>query len=73
MLVVMIGIRKCLDCIFSTRELKILDDILPNSDGKSYLQDEEVGCCGKTSKLILGPKLLRNKEYTKCNQDVHDS
>lgn len=29
MLVVMIGIRKSLDCIFTTRELKILDDIMP--------------------------------------------
>lgn len=29
MLVVMIGIRKSLDCIFTRRELKILDDVMP--------------------------------------------
>lgn len=69
----MIGIRKCLDCIYSKRELKILDDILPDMNGKNHSHDEEVGCCSKISKLILGPKLLRNKEYTKCYQDPHDS
>lgn len=29
MLVVMIGVRKLLDYVFSRRELKILDDIMP--------------------------------------------
>lgn len=69
----MIGIRKSLDCIFSQRELKILDDLMPDMNGKTNSVDEEVGCCAKISKLILGPKLLRNKEYRKCNQNPGES
>lgn len=48
MLVVMIGIRKSLDLIFTRRELKILDDIMPemtkrqNADDLHQL-DAEVG------------------------------
>ncbi|XP_065358260.1 sodium-driven chloride bicarbonate exchanger isoform X1 [Calliphora vicina] len=48
MLVVMIGIRKSLDLIFTRRELKILDDIMPemtkrqNADDLHHL-DAEVG------------------------------
>uniref|UniRef100_A0A8D8W5I7 Anion exchange protein n=1 Tax=Cacopsylla melanoneura TaxID=428564 RepID=A0A8D8W5I7_9HEMI len=31
MLVVMIGVRKLLDCLFTQRELKILDDVMPET------------------------------------------
>ncbi|XP_048487153.1 sodium bicarbonate cotransporter 3 isoform X3 [Plutella xylostella] len=46
MLVVMIGIRKSLDCLFTRRELKILDDIMPemtkrNQDDLHDLDTEE--------------------------------
>ncbi|KAI5737514.1 hypothetical protein M8J76_014319 [Diaphorina citri] len=39
MLVVMIGIRKLLDCLFTQRELKILDDVMPETIKRS---DEEI-------------------------------
>lgn len=39
MLVVMIGIRKSLDCIFTRRELKILDDIMPEMTKRSVVED----------------------------------
>lgn len=35
MLVVMIGVRKSLDCIFTRRELKILDDLMPEMNKRS--------------------------------------
>lgn len=47
MLVVMIGIRKLLDFIFARRELKILDDIMPETskrdDDMRQLENGEVG------------------------------
>lgn len=45
MLVVMIGVRKSLDCIFTRRELKILDDIMPEMSKRSDedLHQLEVG------------------------------
>lgn len=39
MLVVMIGIRKSLDCVFTHRELKILDDIMPEMTRRAAVQD----------------------------------
>lgn len=39
MLVVMIGIRKSLDCIFTHRELKILDDIMPEMSKRDVVED----------------------------------
>lgn len=39
MLVVMIGIRKALDCIFTQRELKILDDIMPEISRRAPVED----------------------------------
>lgn len=41
MLVVMIGIRKCLDWFFTQRELKILDDTLPEFSRKKRMEKEE--------------------------------
>ncbi|XP_042866238.1 sodium-driven chloride bicarbonate exchanger-like isoform X4 [Penaeus japonicus] len=41
MLVVMVGIRKCLDWIFTQRELKILDDTLPEFSRKKRMEKEE--------------------------------
>lgn len=69
MLVVMIGIRKALDCFFLKRELKILDDIMPEMTRKNHLEDEEVGFCAKICRFILGPKLDKDKQYTKCTQN----
>lgn len=37
----MIGVRKCLDWIFTQRELKILDDTLPEFSRKKRMQDDE--------------------------------
>ena len=39
-LVVMIGVRKLLDKVFLTSELKILDDILPHFTRHERLDDE---------------------------------
>lgn len=39
MLVVMIGIRKSLDCIFTHRELKILDDVMPEMSKRAAVED----------------------------------
>lgn len=39
MLVVMIGIRKSLDCLFTHRELKILDDIMPEMSKRAEVDD----------------------------------
>ncbi|XP_031624246.1 electrogenic sodium bicarbonate cotransporter 1 isoform X4 [Contarinia nasturtii] len=39
MLVVMIGIRKSLDCLFTHRELKILDDIMPEMTRRAAVED----------------------------------
>ncbi|XP_057657143.1 sodium-driven chloride bicarbonate exchanger isoform X3 [Diorhabda carinulata] len=41
MLVVMIGIRKSLDWIFTRRELRILDDVMPENNKIYQLDDEE--------------------------------
>lgn len=68
----MLGIRKALDCIFTKRELKILDDIMPEMSRKGHVEDEEVGCCAKISNIILGPKLVTDKQYTKCSQNPKD-
>lgn len=68
----MIGIRKSLDCVFTKRELKILDDVMPEMNRKGHSEDEEVGCCAKISKMLLGPKLSRDKQYIKCTQIPKD-
>ncbi|KAJ8962422.1 hypothetical protein NQ314_005749 [Rhamnusium bicolor] len=73
MLVVMIGIRKSLDCIFTRRELKILDDVMPEMSKRHELDNAEVGCGAKFARFILGPKLIQEKEYIKCVQVVKDA
>ena len=40
-LVVMIGVRKMLDYVFTKEELKILDDILPEFSRREKLEIEE--------------------------------
>ncbi|RXG69594.1 hypothetical protein Avbf_02960 [Armadillidium vulgare] len=40
MLVIMVGIRKLLDCVFTQRELKILDDALPEFSRKEKIEEE---------------------------------
>lgn len=39
MLVVMIGIRKSLDCVFTRREITILDDIMPEMTRRAAADD----------------------------------
>jgi solute carrier family 4 (sodium bicarbonate transporter), member 10 len=63
MLVVMIGVRKSLDCIFTRRELKILDDIMPEmakrSDDECHLEDgngHEVGLYKKFIACCIGQR-----------------
>ncbi|XP_023955181.2 sodium bicarbonate cotransporter 3 isoform X4 [Bicyclus anynana] len=56
MLVVMIGIRKSLDIFFTRREMKILDDVMPemtkrNQDELRELSDVEVGRYSKLSRF----------------------
>ncbi|KAB7498206.1 hypothetical protein Anas_06813 [Armadillidium nasatum] len=36
----MVGIRKLLDCVFTQRELKILDDALPEFSRKKIIEEE---------------------------------
>ncbi|XP_014248076.1 sodium bicarbonate cotransporter 3 isoform X2 [Cimex lectularius] len=43
MLVVMIGIRKSLDLIFTQRELKILDDVMPETTKRNEEDEESLG------------------------------
>lgn len=69
MLVVMIGIRKALDLIFTRRELKILDDIMPEMTKRKQhelLKDAEVGKKrNRFAEIVLGPKLIRSGETEK--------
>ncbi|XP_052757916.1 sodium bicarbonate cotransporter 3 isoform X6 [Galleria mellonella] len=50
MLVVMIGIRKALDCFFTRRELKILDDVMPEITKRNQDELRELGDAEDTSK-----------------------
>ncbi|XP_030384757.1 electroneutral sodium bicarbonate exchanger 1 isoform X11 [Scaptodrosophila lebanonensis] len=64
MLVVMIGIRKSLDLVFTRRELKILDDIMPEMTKRAaaddlHQLDAEVGFCQKYLPCFAG--LCRRK------------
>lgn len=70
MLVVMIGIRKSLDFVFTRRELKILDDVMPEFSKKhknedlEHLEDgAEVGLYRKFVTCCIGekPEKLNNK------------
>ncbi|XP_073986853.1 na[+]-driven anion exchanger 1 isoform X4 [Rhodnius prolixus] len=49
MLVVMIGIRKSLDFIFTQRELKILDDVMPETIKRGEEDEESLGNEDKSS------------------------
>lgn len=61
MLVVMIGIRKSLDLLFTRRELKILDDIMPDITKRNQhdMLDDEVGWTTKLKTLILGQRIKK--------------
>lgn len=62
MLVVMIGIRKSLDFFFTRRELKILDDVMPemtkraHEDDLRHLEDGEVGFYRRFIACCIGDK-----------------
>lgn len=71
MLVVMILVRKALDCIFTRRELKILDDIMPEmtkrtDDDLHHLEDgsAEVGIFKKFVACCIGerPDKLKKRD-----------
>lgn len=53
-LVVMIGIRKSLDFIFTQRELKILDDVMPEPSKKHAddLRKLETGEVSKAARIL---------------------
>ncbi|KAG5879054.1 hypothetical protein JTB14_019481 [Gonioctena quinquepunctata] len=67
MLVVMVGVRKSLDYVFTKRELKVLDAVMPSLYSKNH-QRQVRGFCAKISKFVLGPKLVLNKQYEMCNK-----
>ncbi|KAK1136210.1 hypothetical protein K0M31_000775 [Melipona bicolor] len=61
MLVVMIGIRKSLDLLFTQRELKILDDVMPepskkHADDLRQLESGEVSTMRRILNTIIGRK-----------------
>lgn len=61
MLVVMIGIRKSLDLVFTQRELKILDDVMPepskkHADDLRQLESGEVSTVRRILNAMLGRK-----------------
>lgn len=58
---VMIGIRKSLDLMFTQRELKILDDIMPEPSKKHaedlrQLESGEVSTVRRILNIIIGRK-----------------
>lgn len=71
MLIVMIGIRKSLDTVFTRRELKILDDIMPEMTKKAAAEDlhqldgvgshVEVGFGKRLLTFCLGPKRAQSR------------
>lgn len=77
MLVVMIGVRKFLDCIFTRRELKILDDIMPDmakqsvDDDLHQLEDgngaAEVGFYKKFVICCIGEKAEKHLDERKAD------
>jgi sodium bicarbonate transporter 10 len=74
MLVVMIGVRKSLDCIFTRREMKILDDVMPEMtkhDDLHHLEDgvnAEVGIYKKFIACCIGE---RPEKLKKRNANAH--
>lgn len=87
MLVVMIGIRKALDLVFTRRELKILDDIMPEITKRAaaddlHQLDAEVGLFGKFlayfnsgggdgSRLASNNTHIKNEKPSKNNSKLH--
>nr|ACH96582.1 NDAE-B [Aedes aegypti] len=86
MLVVMIGIRKALDFVFTRRELKILDDVMPemtkraHEDDLRQLEDGEVGfyrrfiaCCvgDKPSPSVTTINVTKVVEFKQNNSSTH--
>lgn len=60
-LVVMIGIRKSLDLMFTQRELKILDDVMPepskkHADDLRQLESGEVSYVRRILNAVVGRK-----------------
>lgn len=63
----MIGIRKALDFLFTQRELKILDDIMPEMTKRNQhdMMDVEVGWTTKLKIFILGRKTSKKEANAK--------
>ncbi|XP_061385382.1 electroneutral sodium bicarbonate exchanger 1 isoform X5 [Danaus plexippus] len=75
MLVVMIGIRKSLDWFFTRRELKILDDVMPemtkrNQDELRELGDIEVGWLSKDTNKSSPPTFQENLQIPLINGNI---
>lgn len=75
MLVVMIGVRKFLDCIFTRRELKILDDIMPEMSKRSdddlhHLEDGNNGEVGFYKKFITCCIGQKAEKYDERKADI---
>lgn len=74
MLVVMIAIRKSLDCFFTRRELKILDDIMPEMTRRANAEDDlntledgaEVGFYQKFIVCCIGKKATIKQKHMHC-------
>lgn len=74
MLVVMIAIRKSLDCFFTRRELKILDDIMPEMTRRANAEDDlntledgaEVGLYQKFIVCCIGKKATTKQKHMHC-------
>lgn len=82
MLVVMIGVRKSLDCIFTRRELKILDDVMPELSKRSveddlhHLEDgngAEVGFYKKFITCCIGKRVDKISSKSNRKADISHS
>lgn len=63
MLVVMIGVRKSLDCIFTRRELKILDDLMPEMSKRS---DDDLHQLSDENGVSGGAEVGMFKKFITC-------
>lgn len=62
-LVVMIGVRKSLDFIFTKYELKVLDDLMPESNTK-HKEEEDEEVTTLVSKFLYRPNKLNTNKQT---------
>lgn len=73
MLVVMIGIRKSLDCLFTRRELKILDDIMPDILRRDAVDDMNNLDEGEVSQFVSQKLFFKIKIKSMCHTLTNDN